>query len=86
MSLKEKAIKKFASVAMDRIFKYIDRNPEDGFVKILDFSEKIFGGKMFPSENFKKMKAGAADPNNIYTQLAKNILRTTDRGLLKHML
>ena len=86
MSLKEKAIKAFASVALDGIFKYIDRNPENGFVKILDISEKLFGGKMFPAENFQKMKAGAADPNNIYTQLALNILRSTDRGLLKHML
>ena len=86
MSLKEKAIKSFATFAADKIFKYIDRNPEDGFVKILDISEKLFGGKMFPAENFRKMKAGAADPDNIYTQLAKNILRTTDRGLLKHML
>ena len=86
MSLKEKAIKAFASVALDGIFKYIDRTPENGFVKILDISEKLFGGKMFPAENFQKMKAGAADPNNIYTQLALNILRSTDRGLLKHML
>ena len=86
MSFKEDAIKKAASFAADKIFSYIDNNPETGFEKILSFSEKLFAGRLFPAENFKKMKAGAADPNNIYTQLALNILRSTDRGLLKHML
>lgn len=86
MSLKKKAVVKAASVAVDGIFKYIDRDPETNFVKILDGAEKIIGDKLFPEGTFAKLKAGAADPNNIYTQLAKNILRDTDRAHLKHLL
>ena len=86
MSLKKKAVKAFASVTLDGLFRYIDKNPERNLVKLLEYAEKIFGDKMFPAENFAKLKKGAADPNNVYTQLAKGMLRDIDRGLLKHML
>ncbi len=86
MSLKKKAVKAFASVTLDGLFRYIDKNPERNLVKLLEHAEKIFGDKMFPAENFAKMKKGAADPNNMYTVLAKGMLRDIDRGLLKHML
>ena len=86
MAVKKKAVMAVASTALDGIFKYIDKNPEEGYVKILDFAEKLIGDHLFPKENFKKLKAGAADPDNIYTRLANGILRDVDRGVLKHML
>lgn len=86
MSVKKKAVMSFASVSLDGIFKYIDKDPERNLVKLLEGAEKIFGDKMFPKENFEKLKKGAADPDNIYTQLAKGMLRDIDRGVLKHML
>ena len=86
MSVKKSAVKTFASVSLDGIFKYIDKDPERNLVKLLEGAQKIFGDKMFPAENFEKMKRGAADPNNIYTRLAKGMLSDIDRGLLKHML
>ena len=86
MSIKKKAVMRVASAALDGIFKYIDRNPEDGFVKILDFAEKLIGDRQFPKENFRKLRAGAVDPDNIYTRLAKGMLADVDRGVLKHML
>ena len=85
MSIKKKAVVTAASAALDGIFRYIDKNPEENFVKILDGAEKIIGDKLFPEGTFAKLKAGASDPANIYTQLAKNILKDTDRGLLKHL-
>ncbi|MBQ7638862.1 MAG: radical SAM protein [Clostridia bacterium] len=86
MSVKKKAVTAFASVTLDGIFKYIDKDPEKNLVKILDHAEKIIGDNIFPAENFKKLKAGAADPNNIYTILAKGMLKDIDRNILKHML
>jgi len=86
MSVKKKAVTSFASVTLDGIFKYIDKDPENNLVKILDYAEKIIGDNIFPAENFQKLKRGAADPNNIYTVLAKGMLRDIDRGILKHML
>ena len=86
MSLKKKAVSASASVVLDGIFKYVDKDPEYNFVKLLDAFEKIIGDKLFPPENFKKLKAGAADPSNIYNILAKSMLTDIDRGILKHML
>ncbi len=86
MAVKKKAVMAVASAALDGIFNYIDKNPEEGYGKILDFAEKLIGDHLFPKENFRKMKAGAADPNNIYTRLANGMLRDVDRSVLKHML
>ena len=86
MSVKKTAVKAFASAALDGIFKYVDKDPERNLVKLLEGAQKIFGDKMFPAENFEKMKRGAADPDNIYNKLAKGMLADIDRGILKHML
>ena len=86
MSIKKKAVVSAASAALDGIFRYIDKDPEANLVKIVDGAEKIIGDRIFPKENFAKLKAGAADPNNIYTILAKGMLNDIDRGILKHML
>lgn len=86
MSMKKKAVMRVASAALDGIFKYIDKNPEDGLVKILDFAEKMIGDHLFPRENFRRLRAGASDPENIYTRLAKSMLADVDRDVLKHML
>ncbi len=85
MSIKKKAITASASAALGGILKYIDREPEKNLVKIIEYAEKIVGKGLFPAENFTRMKAGASDPDNIYTRLVMNMLRDVDRDLLKHM-
>lgn len=72
-------------VALSRILKYIYKDPYPNLVKMADRVGNIFGG-LFPSENFKKMKAGAADPENIWTQYAVNILQDVDPRVVKQML
>ena len=86
MSIKKKAVVSAAGTALDLIFRYIDKDPETNLVKIVEGGEKIIGDSIFPKENFAKLKAGAADPNNIYTILAKGMLKDIDRGILRHML
>lgn len=86
MAIKKKAVMSAASVAYDGIIKYIDKNPEENFVKVLDYAEKLIGDSLFPKENFAKMKKGASDPTNIYNQLFRSLLSDVDRGLLKHMI
>lgn len=73
-----------ADKMLTKILKYIDKAPEDNLLKILDFAEKYF--KMFPKQNFEKMKAGVKDKDNVYMQLASNILNDTDRNLVKSLL
>lgn len=85
MSVKKKAVTSLAAVTLDGLLKYVDKEPEKNLVKIIEYAEKLVGDGLFPKENFTRMKAGAADPDNIYTQLVKSLLRDVDRGLLKHM-
>jgi len=86
MSFKKKAVVSLASVAIDGVLKYIDKRPEDAFVNMLNYAEKLFAGKLFPAENFPKLKAGASDPNNIYVKLGKSILNDVDRSIIKRVL
>ena len=85
MSVKKKAVSSLAAVTLDGLLRYIDKEPEKNLVKIIDYAEKLVGDGLFPKQNFARMKAGAADPDNIYTQLVKSMLRDVDRDLLKHM-
>ena len=86
VNVKKKVVMTAASAALDGIFRMIDRDPEGGFVRILDYAEKLIGDHLFPKENFARMKKSAADPDNIYTRLAKGILSDVDRGVVKHIL
>ena len=85
MSLGYKFKRKTAEIAINRTLKYIEKNPEENFQRLAGKAEKLFGG-MFPSDNFKKIKAGAADPANTYTRLAKSILSDIDKNIIRTML
>ena len=54
-------------LALDRVLKYIYKDPYPNLVKMADRVGKLFSG-IFPPENFKKFKEAAADPDNIWTQ------------------
>ena len=73
------------SLALDRTLKYIYKDPYPNLVKMADRAGKIFGG-MFPSENFRKFKAAAADPDNVWTQYVLGLLRDIDPRVVKRMI
>ena len=73
-----------AEKALDRILKYIDKAPQKNLLRILNVAERYF--KMFPAENFTKMKAAVNDGDNVYMTLARNILSDVDRDLVKSLL
>lgn len=73
-----------ADTAISLILKYIDKAPQKNLLKILNVAERHF--KMFPPENFVKMKAAVKSGNNCYMTLAENILKDVDRGLVKSLL
>ena len=73
-----------AKIALSRILKYIDKAPEENLLKILRVAEKHF--KMYPQENFRKMRNAIGDDGNAYMRLAKNILNDVDRELVKSLL
>ena len=70
-----------SKVMLSRILKYIDKAPEENLLKILNVAERHF--KMYPKENFRKMKAAVNDKDNVYMQLAKGILKDVDKAAKK---
>lgn len=73
-----------AKTALDRVLKYVDKSPEENLLKILNVAEKHF--KFFPQKNFVRMKEAVSDKDNVFMQLAKNILNDVDRELVKSLL
>ena len=71
--------------ALDRLFKYVDKDPHTNIVKLSHKIEPIFN-KIFPPENFKKFQEVAMDKDNVWTQFALSILNDVDRDVVKQML
>ena len=44
-----------ASAVLDKALKYIDKNPEENVIKLVDRASAMIRG-MFPPENFEKIK------------------------------
>ena len=82
--MNKKIVEFAADKALTKILRYIDKAPEENLLKILNVAEKHF--KMFPKENFEKMKKGVQDKDNVYMKLAHNILNDIDRDLVKSLL
>ena len=77
--------KKGISITLDRLLKYIDKNPQENIVKLVDKASPIFS-KIFPPENFGKIKAAAQDKDNVWTKFALGIINDIDRNVIKQML
>lgn len=73
------------SIVVDRLLKYIDRDPQANIVKLADRIEPIFS-KIFPPENFKRIKEIAKDKDNVWTQFALGIIKDIDHSVIKQML
>ena len=73
-----------ADKTISSILKYIDKEPQKNLLKILGIVEKTF--KMYPKENYAKMRNAVLDDSNAHTILAKNILKDVDHSLIKSLL
>ena len=57
MTIKEKAERAAAGATLDGLLKYVDKNPQENMVKLLDISEKLLGGT-FPKHYIDAMREG----------------------------
>ena len=73
-----------ADKTISSILKYIDKEPQKNLLKILSIVEKTF--KMYPAENYAKMRNAVLDNSNSHTILAKSILKDVDHSLIKSLL
>ena len=85
MTVKEKIERASASVAFDRIYKYVKKNPEENIIKLIDLAQKLMGGA-FPEKNFDSFRKAIYDPENVRHTFAMNILNECDGGVIKNML
>ena len=85
MTIKEKAERIAAKITLDKILKYVDKDPQANILKLLNVVEKLLGG-IFPAKNLDAMKKVIASGEGAYYNFAMNILHDTDREYLKKFL
>lgn len=85
MTLKEKAERKAAEITIDQLLKYIDKNPQQNLLKLLDLAEKLLGG-IFPQKMLNSVRREIEKGDGVYYNYAMNVLKDVDRGVIKSML
>ena len=85
MTIKEKAERKAAEITLDKLLKYIDKNPQENILKLINAVEKLLGG-IFPKKNLDAMRRVISSGEGAYYRFAMNILNDTDREYLKKFL
>ena len=85
MTIKDKAERMAVGAALDGILKYIDKRPKENLIKLIDITEKLLAGT-FPKKNFVAARKAVEEGNNVYYQLAMNVLSDLDRGMMKKMM
>ena len=82
LDAKEKMQFMAADAALGPVLKYIRKNPDKNLVRLVDVAEKL-AGNVFPKKNFEKFRAAVHDPENVWTQFAKSVIRDMDAGALQ---
>ena len=85
MTLKDKAERLAVGATLDGILKYIDKNPKDNMIKLIDVTEKLLAGT-FPKKNFVAARKAVEEGDNVYYQLAMSLLKDLDRSMMKKMM
>ena len=70
---------------LDRILKYVDKNPQENMQKLVKKIKPLFS-KIFPPENFNKMLEAVSDNENNWTKFGLNIINDLDRHTLRTLL
>ncbi len=85
MTLKEKTERKFAEVTLDKLLKYVDKNPQENLLKLLNIAEKLLGGT-FPKKNLEAIRETIEKGEGVYYDMALTVLKEIDREVLKKVL
>ncbi len=85
MTRKEKTQRKLTGVALSTLLKFVDKNPQENILKLLNIAER-FVGNIFPKKNLEAMKKVVKSGKGVYYDFAMNLLNDLDRGVLKKMI
>lgn len=84
MQFKEKIQRVGVGFVLDRMLKYIDKDPKKNILKLINLAEK-FSGKNFPEKSFVGFRNAVKDDNNVWSKYAMSWLNDVDRDYLKKM-
>lgn len=85
MTVKDKIERKVVEVTLGEILKYVDKNPQENMLKLLNLASKLLGDT-FPKKNLDKIRKIIEEGDNVYYNMALDILKELDRGMLKKLL
>lgn len=85
MTAKEKMERAAVSVALDKILKYIDKDPKANLIKLYNLGVKVLNGT-FDQKYLDGIRKAIDDENNVYFKYAMSLLRDIDRDLLKKLI
>lgn len=78
--LKNFAGRKAVSMTLDHYMEQLQDDPQEVFIKALDFGEKL---NVFDKQKFEKAKEKASDPDQKWTKMAIDLCKKTDPHILK---
>ena len=82
--VKEKIQRVGASIALDRILRYIDKDPRKNLLRLLSIAKRLTG-KTFPEKALAGFQKALEDENSIWFKYAMGFLNDIDRENLKKM-
>lgn len=84
MLMKENIQRAGVSFMLDRVLRYIDKNPKKNILRLIDLAER-FADKTFPEKTFDGFRNAISDDTNVWNTYAMNLLKDIDRDYLKKM-
>lgn len=80
--IKEKIQRFSAGIILERLLKYIDKDPRTNVIKLVNKAE-FFSGKVFPKKSFDGFRSALNDNDNIWFKYALSYISDVDRDFLK---
>ncbi len=73
------------NLLIDRVLRYVDKDPQKNLIKLTDYAQKIFAN-VFPKKNFEKAKEVIADKDSVWFKYAENVLNDINHEYLRKMI
>lgn len=67
---------------LGQILSYVDKDPQKNLLRLVDGAQKLVGS-IYPGKNFDNFRKALDDPENIWADFARSIIRDMDRPALQ---
>ncbi|MGN0448517.1 MAG: radical SAM protein [Acutalibacteraceae bacterium] len=85
MNFTDKIERKLVDTVLSNILKYVDKDPQRNIMKLFNLAVKLLGST-FPQKYLDAIKQAIEQGDNVYYNMALDMLKNLDRGMLKKML